>query len=334
MKPEISKIKLQIQKKIALISVILLIGKFIAYYMTQSVGILTDALESIVNVITGFITIYSIYVSLKPRDADHPFGHGKVESLSASIEGLLIVFAGLLIIYEAIVRLFHPAEIKQLDIGIIIVAVAGLINYLVGYYSIIIGKKHNSIALIAGGKHLQSDTYSSIGLVIGLLLLLFTKMVWLDSLIALIFGSIIIYTGYKILKETTSNLMDEADVTLINDLTKILWEHKSDNCIEMHNLKLVKYGEAYHIDCDITLPWYMNIKDAHKESDKIKEVILKNFSENIDLNIHNDSCKEKYCKQCRIVDCSYRKNEFESIATWTFDSITYKNTTYRQANAK
>jgi len=333
MAQEINKIKLTVQKKIAAISVILLVGKFIAYYMTQSVGILTDAMESIVNVITGFLTIYSIYISLKPRDADHPFGHGKVESLSASIEGLLIIFAGLLIIYEAIVRLFHPAEIKQLDIGIVIVAVAGIINYIIGYYSIWVGKKHKSIALIAGGKHLQSDTYSSIGLVIGLLLLLFTHIAWLDSVIALIFGSVIIYTGYKILKETTSNLMDEADVTLINNLTQILWEHKTDNCIEMHNLKLVKYGEAYHIDCDITLPWFMNIKDAHKEGDKIKEVILTNFSENIDLNIHNDSCKEKYCKQCLVKTCEYRKAEFENIKAWTFESITFKNNVYRTKNA-
>lgn len=326
MASEMRKIKLTVQKRIALISVVLLIGKFIAYFMTQSVGILTDALESIVNVITGFISIYSIYVSLKPRDANHPFGHGKVESLSASIEGLLILFAGLLIIYEAIVRLFYPAEIQKLDIGIIIIAVAGLINYVIGYYSIWVGKKHNSIALIAGGKHLQSDTYSSIGLVIGLLLLLFTKILWLDSVIALIFGSIIIYTGYKILKETTSNLMDEADVKLIEKLTLLLWEHKTDNCIEMHNLKLVKYGEAYHIDCDITLPWYMNIKDAHAEGDKIKNVILQNFSELIDLNIHNDSCKERYCNRCRVTNCSYRKQAFESDVQWTFESITYKNT--------
>jgi len=333
MQPGINKVKLNVQKRIALISVILLVGKFIAYDMTKSVGILTDALESIVNVVTGFITIYSIYVSIKPRDADHPFGHGKVESLSASIEGLLIVFAGLLIIYEAIVRLFQPAEIKQLDIGIIIVAIAGIINYLVGYYSIWVGKKHNSIALIAGGKHLQSDTYSSIGLVIGLILLLVTKIAWLDSAIALFFGSIIIYTGYKILKETTSNLMDEADVKLIDNLTKILWEHKSENCIEMHNLKLVKYGEAYHIDCDITLPWFMNIKDAHKEGDKIKEVILTNFSENIDLNIHNDSCKEKYCNICHVINCEYRKVPFEFDKSWNFDTITYKNTNYRQQNA-
>jgi cation diffusion facilitator family transporter len=334
MKSELSKIKLTVQKRIALMSVVLLIGKFIAYYITHSVGILTDALESIINVITGFITIYSIFISLKPRDADHPFGHGKIESLSASIEGLMILLAGLLIIYEAIIRLFHPAEIQKLDIGIIIVLITGLINYILGYYSIRVGKKHQSIALIAGGKHLQSDTYSTIGLTIGLIILMVTHIALLDSVIALILGTIIIYTGYKILKETISNLMDEADVTLIEKLTKILWEHKSINCIEMHNLKIVKYGEAYHIDCDITLPWYMSVMEAHKEGDKIKEAILDNFSENIDLNIHNDYCKERYCKQCLVNDCSYRKEEFESIKTWTFESITFKNNTIRTQDVK
>ncbi len=109
--------------------------------MTHSVGILTDALESTVNVITGFITLYAVYVSLKPKDENHPFGHGKAEFLSASIEGFLIIIAGLIIIFEAVKRLFIPVQIVQLDIGIFIVAIAGLLNYLIGWYSIKIGKR-------------------------------------------------------------------------------------------------------------------------------------------------------------------------------------------------
>ncbi len=233
-------LKITIQKKIVTMSVILFFGKLFAYYLTNSVGILTDALESTVNVLTGFISLYSISVALKPRDADHPFGHGKIESLSASIEGFLILLAGLIIIYEAINRLFNPLQIQQLDIGIIIIAIAGIINYILGYYSIKTGKKHNSIALVAGGKHLQSDTYSSIGLVIGLILLYITKIAWLDSAIALIFGTIIIITGYKILKITTSNLMDEADYKLIEEISKILDKNKTEEWINVHNFKLIK----------------------------------------------------------------------------------------------
>ena len=161
-----------------------MLGKFIAFWVTNSVGILTDAMESIVNVIAGFISLYSLYWAAKPKDAEHPFGHGKVELISASIEGLLIMVAGGIIIFEGIRRLFNPSEIGQLDIGIIVVASAGVLNYLMGAYSIHMGKRYNSIALIAGGKHLQSDTYSTIGLVVGLLLLYYTRIGWIDSALA------------------------------------------------------------------------------------------------------------------------------------------------------
>ncbi|MBU1012081.1 MAG: cation diffusion facilitator family transporter [Bacteroidetes bacterium] len=318
-------IKLTVQRRIVIISVILFIGKIIAYFLTNSVGILTDALESTVNVLTGFISLYSISVALKPSDADHPFGHGKIESISASIEGFLILLAGLIIIFEAVKRLFSPVEIQQLDIGIIIIATAGLVNYIAGYYSIKTGKKHHSIALVAGGKHLQSDTYSTIGLVIGLILLMITKMAWLDSIIAILFGFIIIYTGYKILKETTSNLMDKADFEILTKVTEILWKNKSDKWIDIHNLKLVKYGDVHHIDCDLTLPWYMNIADAHKESDRITSVISEFYPENIDLTIHTDACKTDLCKFCNVQECNYREHGFEEELKWTVEKITQKS---------
>lgn len=151
-------LKFKVQLLIAIASSLIFIGKIIAYFLTNSVGILTDALESTVNVTTGFITLYAVYYSLKPKDNNHPFGHGKAEFLSASVEGFLIMIAGIIIIIEAIKRLFVPAEVSQLDTGIVIVAIAGLLNYLLGWYSIRIGKKNNSIALVSGGKHLQSDT--------------------------------------------------------------------------------------------------------------------------------------------------------------------------------
>ncbi|HKK60004.1 MAG TPA: cation diffusion facilitator family transporter, partial [Salinivirga sp.] len=285
-------------------------GKLVAYFLTNSVGILTDALESTVNVATGFITLYSIYVATKPQDENHPYGHGKAEFLSASVEGFLIIIAGIIIIYEAVKRLFLPAEILQLDIGIVIVAVAGLFNYLLGWYSIRTGKKHNSIALISGGKHLQSDTYSSIGLVAGLLILYFTGEVWLDSLIALIFGTIIIITGIRILKETTSHLMDEADFELIKQFRNVIKEHKSDTWIDIHNFKLVKYGNAYHINCDLVLPYFLNLAQAHDEGEKLKKLVVDSFSEEIIFNLHIDECFKLYCKNCKQENCPARQEKF------------------------
>ncbi len=304
-------LKFNVQRVIAISSFLIFIGKLIAYFLTNSVGILTDALESTVNVTTGFITLYAIYVSLKPKDENHPFGHGKAEFLSASVEGFLIIIAGLIIIYEAIKRLFIPTQVSQLDIGIIIVAVAGLINYLIGWYSIKIGKKNNSIALISGGKHLQSDTYSSIGLVLGLVLLYFTELAWLDSLIALIFGSIIIVTGIKILKETTSHLMDEADFKLIENFCKFIDNNKSDKWIDVHNFKLIKYGNVFHINCDLVLPWNLYLSDAHEEGEKLRNLLGSNFPEDMIFNLHIDECFKKYCKNCKRENCKERNADFE-----------------------
>jgi len=305
-----TQVKFKVQKIIALSSFIIFVGKLVAYFLTNSVGILTDALESTVNVATGFITLYSIYVATKPQDENHPYGHGKAEFLSASVEGFLIIIAGIIIIYEAVKRLFLPAEILQLDIGIVIVAVAGLFNYLLGWYSIRTGKKHNSIALISGGKHLQSDTYSSIGLVAGLLILYFTGEVWLDSLIALIFGTIIIITGIRILKETTSHLMDEADFELIKQFRNVIKEHKSDTWIDIHNFKLVKYGNAYHINCDLVLPYFLNLAQAHDEGEKLKKLVVDSFSEEIIFNLHIDECFKLYCKNCKQENCPARQEKF------------------------
>jgi cation diffusion facilitator family transporter len=305
-------LKFNVQRIIAISSFLIFIGKLTAYFLTNSVGILTDALESTVNVVTGFITLYAVYISIKPKDENHPFGHGKAEFMSASVEGFLIIIAGLIIIFEAIKRLFVPVEVSQLDIGIIIVAIAGLLNYFIGSYSIKIGKRYNSIALISGGKHLHSDTYSSIGLVIGLVLLYYTKLAWLDSLIALVFGTIIIVTGLKILKKTTSNLMDEADFKLIEQFGNIIDNNKSNEWIDVHNFKLIKYGNVFHINCDLVLPWNLYLSDAHEEGEKLRNLLVSNFPEDIVFNLHTDECFKKYCKNCKRVDCKERTDDFEA----------------------
>ncbi|HMC98907.1 MAG TPA: cation diffusion facilitator family transporter, partial [Ferruginibacter sp.] len=133
---------LRVQKWIAFISIVLFLVKLIAWWLTNSVAILTDALESIVNVVAGMIGLYSLYISAKPRDLDHPYGHGKVEFISAAIEGTLIAVAGLIIIYESILNLVHPHLLVKLDYGIILVAFTALVNYFAGSICVRTGKKN------------------------------------------------------------------------------------------------------------------------------------------------------------------------------------------------
>ncbi|MDO5636466.1 MAG: cation diffusion facilitator family transporter [Myroides sp.] len=309
------------QRIIAVVGVLLFIIKIYAWYKTDSVSILTDALESTINVIAGFIGLYSLYLSSLPRDQNHPYGHGKVEFISASIEGALISIAGVVIIYEAINKLQYPNTVEQLDLGLILVAFTAVINYVLGFYAIKKGKKNNSLALIASGKHLQTDTYSTIGIIIGLIILYFTKIAWIDSVTALIFAGFIMYTGYKIVRESISGIMDETDELLLNEVVGFLNEERRPNWIDLHNLRIIKYGSTLHFDCHMTVPWYFNIEEGHKEVDALEDAVKNHFGDRIELFVHLDACKEYSCKICTKTDCPVRQHPLEEKVEWTVTNV-------------
>lgn len=321
------QIKLKVQKRIVLISFVILIAKFIAYYVTHSVGVLTDALESIVNVVAGAVSLYSLHLAMQPQDRNHPFGHGKIELISASSEGILIIIAGIMIIYEAVKRLLFPVEIQKLDIGIYIIAFSGVINYLLGTYSIRTGKKHNSVALVAGGKHLHSDTYSTIGLVIGLLALFFTKISWIDSALALLFGGIIIFTGISILRQTITGLVDHADEQLLGEMVTVLNENRQPEWIDIHNTKIIKSGNYLYIDCDLTVPWYYTVEAGHNLGSQLKDVLNPKYGNRIQLTIHIDPCNITQtckCEKCMLVKCPHRQKPFTQQQN--MDILSFTNT--------
>ncbi len=312
---------LRIQKWVAGISVILLAIKFIAYFSTLSVSILTDALESIVNVVAGVIGLYSLYVAAKPRDSDHPYGHGKAEFLSAAVEGTLIGIAGLVILYKAILSLIHPVELKKIDMGIWLVAATALVNYLVGIYCERIGKKNDSMALQASGKHLQSDTLSTLGIIAGLVLLYFTGWNWVDGVVAILFGGFIIFMGYRILRSSIAGIMDEADRKLLSRLVELLNANRRTNWIDIHNLRVIKYGSILHIDCHLTVPWYLNVHEAHREIDALTELVRKEFGQSVEFFVHSDGCLPFSCPICDKMECTVRKHNFEKKIRWTLDNI-------------
>lgn len=311
----------QFQKIVALVGVLLFVIKFMAWYLTQSVAILTDALESVINVVSGFVGLYSLYLSSLPRDRNHPYGHGKVEFISASIEGGLIIMAGLVIVFEAARNLATPSEIGQLDYGIILVAITAVVNYILGWYATSKGEKNNSLALIASGKHLQSDTFSTVGIIVGLILLYFTGYQWLDSAVALLFALIIIFTGYKIVRKAISGIMDETDELLLKQVVARLEEVRRENWVDLHNLRIIKYGSVLHFDCHMTIPWYFTIVEGHAEVEILEEEIRKKFGDELEVFVHMDDCKEFSCKICTKTDCPFRKHAFENQIEWTIENI-------------
>jgi len=318
---ERSKENLNLQWVVAIVGVVLFVAKLVAWGLTGSVAILTDALESTINVVSGFVGLYSLYLSAQPKDKNHPYGHGKVEFVSAAIEGTLITVAGGVIIYEAILNLKTPHEIGQLDFGILLVASTAAINFGLGVVAIRLGKRNNSMALVASGKHLQSDTYSTIGIVLGLVLIWFTELKWLDSAVALVFAGLIIFTGIKILRGSLAGIMDEADDELLEAVVAKLEEERRPNWVDMHNLRIIKYGGTLHLDCHLTVPWYLNVHEAHAEVDALSETVRTHFGDSMELFVHTDGCLDFSCEVCLMNECPQRKRPFEHRITWTVDNI-------------
>jgi cation diffusion facilitator family transporter len=312
------------------IGALLLVGKFFAWWVTHSSTVLTDALESIINVVAGALGLYSLYLSAHPKDENHPYGHGKVEFISAGVEGTLISLAGLLIIGQAIFSLFFgTASIEKVDIGIYIASIAGAVNYFLGYLTEKQGHKTGSLAMIAGGQHLKSDAYSTIGMVIGLVLIYLLQSVWemdqaariIDNAVAVVFGCLIVWTGYGILRKSVAGIMDEVDYELVKNILKHLNDHRTENRIDVHNLRIIKYGPSLHIDCHLTVPWYFNTRDAHEEVDALELLLKDCIDSSVEVFVHVDPCIPNSCQLCEKNNCHVRMHEFNSRIEWTADMI-------------
>lgn len=313
--------KVRIMRLMLIFSIALLCLKFFAWWITKSNAIFTDALESIVNVVAGGFALFSIIYAARPRDEDHPYGHGKIEFVSAGFEGALVFLAGGFIIYRSITGFFTHHEIPKADIGAYLSAAAGLCNFAMGYSLVKKGKAQNSALMQANGKHLISDTVSSIGLVIGLFLIYFTGWNQIDNVIAIIFGFYIFYTGFKIVRESFGNLLDEQDQGRIDQLISILNANRRENWIDMHNLRILKYGSGLHVDAHITLPWYLSLEKAHDEVDAVEKLIAKEIGSEIEFFIHADPCLPKSCAICSVQNCAERKSAQVKKLEWTKENM-------------
>lgn len=311
-----SKETLRIQSWILFIAVLLFSIKITAWWLTRSVAILTDALESIVNVIAGLVGLYSLTIAYKPRDINHPYGHGKAEFLSAAIEGTLIMLAGVFIIYEAIMQLIHPRILQQLNYGILLIGISAVINFIVGLYAVKKGRINNSEALQASGHHLKSDTYSTLAIMLGLVLIYLTHIHQLDSIVAIIMSLVIMFIGYRIARKSVAGIMDEADEKILGKVIALLNNSRLPNWIDIHNLRVIKFGNVLHVDCHMTVPWYLNVREAHDEIDILRKLIQSEFGSVMEFFVHSDGCIPNCCPICIKNDCKVRAHSFVKKIEW------------------
>lgn len=311
---------IRIQKLIAIFSVVLFVGKLWAWYLTHSVAILTDALESTVNVITGFIGLFSVSLAARPRDMNHPYGHGKAEFVSAAVEGALILIAGLMIIYQVIYVYFHPVPLQKLDTGMLLTGITGVLNFGFGVFALRIARRNHSIAVEAAATHLKSDAYSTFAIVAGLLIVRFTGLQWIDQLLALIFGAVIIITGYRVLRKSLSGIMDEADEALLNEVLDTLNRERRPCWLDLHNLRAIQYGDVLHIDAHLTLPWYFTVEAAGAEIRAMEGSVSRKFKRTVECFIHVDASDRTQCPACGDTGCTDAAH-LPAGTPWTLEHI-------------
>lgn len=297
-----------------------MLAKFGAYILTASNFVLTDAAESIVNVVASAFAFFSIYLSAQPRDQNHPYGHGKVEFFSVFIEGSLISIAAIIIIIKSVYGIFYPAQVHDLVTGAIIIGITGAVNGGLGFYLINRGKSLPSITIEADGRHLMTDMFTSIGLVVGLLLIHFTKILWLDSALSIVVALYILYSGYGLVRRSVSGLMDEADFTIVNRVLEVLNEKRKEEWIDIHNFRAQKYGNELHIDCHLTLPNYFDLNRVHEEV-KLVDKLINSEVTKTELFIHADPCVPRCCHYCSMPNCPIRSEAKTVDITWTMDKI-------------
>lgn len=313
-----------LRKKAATISLsigfIMFAVKMAAFVLTGSSAILSDAIESVVHIIATGFAFYSIIVSLRPPDKSHPYGHGKVEYFSAGFEGGMIIIAAIAICYFAVEDLIFGVELKQLDFGAVLIGFAGLINLFLGWYLIHVGKKTNSLILKADGKHILTDSITSIGVVIGIILVLITDLMILDPIIAIIVAANIIGTGGKLIRESVKGLMQESDSEMLLRIIDVVKKMKESDYIELHKLRAWKAGDSHYIDFHLTIPSFYSIEQSHKMQEEITDKLVEEFGESTQTMLHFDPCKPSCCIYCEMLNCEIRSEKFSSELKWELEN--------------
>ncbi len=296
-------------------SFLVLLTKTLAFVLTGSAAIYSDAMESIVNVAAAGALVWGLRVAARPADQDHPYGHGKVEFFTAGLEGALIIVASALISIQAIRNLVSGEFPQELDAGVSLLVGATVVNALLGFHLIRQGHQHNSIALEADGRHLLTDVVTSVGVIAGLLLVRFTGWAPLDAITALAVGAWILIEGVRLTRRSIERLMDAADDELLGSIVDALARIRDRGWIDIHGLRAWQAGSLLHTDLHVVVPRYWDAVALHSLHDAVSDEISVVGAG--DVIAHFDPCGPDHCTRCTINDCPVRDFAFEAAPELT-----------------
>jgi cation diffusion facilitator family transporter len=287
------------------------IGKMVTWQLTGSVAVLSDALESTVNIAAAALLVFSMFVAARPADRDHPYGHGKVEFLSAGIEGALIVVAAVLIAVEAIGQLIRGGAPHDLSLALISLAALSGGNALLGFYLLRTGRAAQSLALVADGRHVLADVWTSAGVLVGLAAVKLTGIAWLDPAVALAVAANIVREGFRVARSALRGLMDEADPELLSRLVAAVARDRASHEIDVHGLRAWRSGALVHADLHLVVPRYYDAERLHEISEVVEARLLAGVAEPGEAVVHFDPCGPVHCPTCEMPACRVRSAAFK-----------------------
>lgn len=294
---ESTNVKEQAAKLSVISNTALVVGKLSIGLVIGSVGVISEGIHSSLDLLAAIIAFIAVRQASHPADKKHKYGHGKIENLSGTIEGILILIAALWIVYEAIQKFFNPHTVEFIGWGVLIMAVSSVVNFFISKHLQKVGEATDSIALKADAMHLKTDVYTSLGVMVGLCGMYLTGWQWLDPLAAIAVAILIMYAAWELIKESFAPLLDatlsEEDEQKI--ITKI--ENYQEHFIDFHDFRTRKAGSERHIDFHLTVCKYHTIDHAHTLADKIENDIQILFRESSIL-IHHEPCYEE-CDRCQ-----------------------------------
>jgi cation diffusion facilitator family transporter len=301
------------------VGILIFVAKFGAYALTGSTAVFADAMESTINIVSAGILVLALSIAARPPDSSHPYGHGKVEFVSAGIEGAAIGFAALVILVQSIRELLEGPELQRLDLGLALLGASAIANAALGFHLTRVGRRTRSDALVADGRHVLADVWTSVGVIGGLIIVVLTGWMWADPLIAIAVAINVAFEGYRLLHHALGGLMDEADGSLIESTTTILEQARKAPWIDLHGLRSWRSGARRHFDLHLTVPRYFDVGQVHAIHDRVEAALLGEDEHGGDVVVHFDPCDESECHHCAMSDCPIRSHAFAHSHPFTPD---------------
>lgn len=298
-----------------------LILKALAYATGGSAGFFSDAGESLVNLLTALLGLYGVWWANRPRDIEHPYGHGKVDTLFSALQALIVIATAAALAVTILTGKYRPAQTETLPTVLLYQAGAILLNGVLAFWLWRGSQRFHSSILRAESLHLVGDIGTSFVVIANFLGQTWGLSDTIDKGIGLLVVLVVGFGALRILRETGAALVDTQDRALLDRLALALEKHRRPEWIDIHNVRIQRYGRALHVDGHVTLPWYWSLTDAHEAMKSLEKVLAADLGTEIEFFWHMDPCEPVCCSYCEVTGCAYRQAAFERRRPFTAERL-------------